>query len=114
MKSIFPITGLVLFAANGLFGLLLSGYDNFNLAFTSIVIAVTTLLLYLTTTIKMKDGFIVGLSFLFALFGIIEYILGLVSPQEVQDNGYIIASFVLVAIEIITLIICNITSKSIK
>ena len=112
MKSIFPITGLVLFAANGLFGLLLSGYDNFNLAFTSIVIAVTTLLLYLTTTIKMKDGFIVGLSFLFALFGIVGYILGLVSPQGVQDNGCVITTIVLFAIEVITLTICHITSKS--
>ena len=114
MKNIFPITGLILFVANGLFGLLLSGYDNFNLAITSVVIAITTMLLYLTTVIKIKDGYIIGLSFLLALFGIVEYVLGLVSPQEMQNNGYIIASIVLLTIEVIALIICNIISKSIK
>ena len=114
MKTVILTTGTVLFAVNGLFGLLLSGYDNFNLAFTSIVIAVTTLLLYLLRTIKLKDGFIPGLGLMIALFGIICYILGLVSHNEVQDNGYIIASIVLLAIEVIALVICHITSKSIK
>lgn len=114
MKKTILITGIILFAVNALCGFLLSGYENFNLAFTSIVIAVTTLLLYLLCTVKMKDGFIVGLGFLFAFFGLVEYILGIVSEQEVQDNGYIIATVALVAIEVIVLIICNITSKSIK
>lgn len=114
MKTVFLTTGTILFAANGLFGLLLSGYEDFNLVFTSIVIAVTTLLLYLLQTITLKDGLVPGLGFMFALFGIVGYILGLISPSEVQDNGYVIASVVLLAIEAISLIMCHITSKSIK
>lgn len=114
MKTVILTTGTILFAVNGIFGLLLSGYDNFNLVFTSIVIVVTTLLLYLLRTITLKDGFVPGLGLMTALFGIICYILGLVSPDKVQDNGYVIASMVLLAIEIITLVICHITSKSTK
>ncbi|MBR5850773.1 MAG: hypothetical protein IKZ12_06930 [Alistipes sp.] len=114
MKKVLLSIGIVLFVVNGLFGLLLSGYDTFNLVFTSMVIVTTTLLLYLLCTIKMKDGFIIGLGFMFALFGIVGYILGLVSGQEVQDNGYVIAVIALAAIEAISLVICHITSKSIK
>ena len=114
MKTVFLTTGTILFAVNGLFGFLLSGYDNFNLAFTSIVIAVTTLLLHLLHTITLKDGFVPGLGFMIALFGIICYILGLISPDKVQDNGYVITSVVLLVIEVIALVICHITSKSIK
>lgn len=114
MKKTILITGIILFAVNALCGFLLSGYENFNLAFTSIVIAVTTLLLYLLRTITLKDGFVPGLGFMIALFGIICYILGLISPNKVQDNGYVITSVVLLAIEVITLIMCHITSKSMK
>lgn len=114
MKTLILTTGTILFAVNGLFGLLLSGYDNFNLAFTSIVIAVTTLLLYLLRIITLKDGFAIALESLISLFGVVGYILGLISHDGVQDNGYIIASVVLLVIELIILLICHITSKSIK
>lgn len=114
MKTIALTTGTILFAVNGLFGFLLSGYDNFNLAFTSIVIAVTTLLLHLLHTITLKDGFVPGLGFMIALFGFICYILGLMSPDNVQDNGCVIVSIVLLTIETIILVMCHITSKSTK
>ena len=114
MKKVILATGSVLFAVNGLFGLLLSGYNNFNLAFTSIVIAVTTLLLYLLRTITLKDGFAPGLGFMIALFGIIGYILGLVSNNTLQNNMCVIAVIVLVAIETIALFISNTASKSTK
>ncbi len=114
MKTVILTTGAILFAMNGLFGMLLSCYDYFNLIFTSIVIATTTLLLYMICSIQIKDGFIPGLGFIIALFGFIGYILGLVSHDEVQDNVYIIAWIALMAIEVIILIMCHITSKSIK
>lgn len=114
MKKIILIIGIVLFLINGLFGFLLSGYEDFNVGFTSCAIAITTILLYLLYSINMRDGFAVGLTVLFMAIGVICYILGLVSEQSVQDNGCVIAAIILTAIEIIALLICNITSKQIK
>lgn len=114
MKRIILIVGAILLVANGLFGLLLSGYEQFNLIYTSLVIVVTTALLSLLCKLEMRKGFVVGLVMLFTIFGIVEYVLGLISPLQLKGNGCIIITIVLTTIEIITLFACNITSKQIK
>lgn len=70
--------------------------------------------MYLLQIIRLKDAFAISLSFIFTTLGLIQYILGLISPQRIQDNGYVIATIVMLLFEVIVLLICNITSKSIK
>ncbi len=112
MKNVILSIGIVFLVVNGLLGLLLSGYGNFNLVFTSIVIVVTTLLLYLLCAVRIKDGYVVGLSFFYAVLGLVEYVLGLVSPQVVHDNASIVISTILFSTEIVAFIICYNTSKN--
>lgn len=114
MKSVILIIGTIIFLVNGLFGLLISGYEFFNLCFTSSVIFITTLLLYLLFSLKIKDGFIAGLGFLFILVGTLAYILGLISSPELQNNACVIITIILVAIEVMMLVVCRVTSKKIK
>lgn len=114
MKNAILTIGTFLFAINGLLGLLLSGYEGFNLAFTSIEIVITTFLLYLLFTLKLKDGYTPSLGFMIIILGIIGYIIGLISHNEIQDNGCVIAAIILLAIESITIAICHIISKSIE
>lgn len=111
MKNLTLTVGGIALALNLLFGVLLSGYSWFNVGFTSIVIILTTLLIYLLKALPMKDGFVIGLSFFFLLLGIVEFILGLVSRPTVSDNGLVIAAILMIAIEAALLIICSSISK---
>lgn len=114
MKNTTLIIGVILLAANLLFGSILSFYPTFNMLLNCGVIAATTLLLYSLRCITLKDGFYISLSMLFGIFGIIEFILGLFAPQRYENNWYLIAIILIVVIKAIILTITNIISKTIK
>lgn len=114
MKNLTLTVGGIALALNLLFGVLLSGYAWFNMGFTSIVIILTTLLIYLLKVLPMKDGYVIGLSFFFLLFGVVEFILGLISRPTVSDNGIVVTTVILLAIQVSILLIFSSISKRIK
>lgn len=114
MKKLTIIIATILLAVNLLAGLLLSAYEPFNICFTSIVIIATTILICLLDTIRLKTAFAISLSGLFLVGGLAGFILGCVSPSQIQDNGCIIAAALGFAVEIAILLICNFTSKRIE
>ena len=115
MKTLtYIIITVMLLLVNFVAGLLLSAYEPFNVCFTSIVIVITAVLIGLLRAVKLKDAFVISLGFLFSFCGLVQFILGCVSPPQVEDNGCLIASVVILAFEIIVLLICNLTSKKIK
>lgn len=75
---------------------------------------VTTLLLYLTTVIQLKDGYKISLALLFSIVGIFEYVLSLYAPNQFKDNWWLISVILLIAFETILLIVTNTFSKKIK
>ena len=114
MKKLIIIIAAILLAVNLLAGLLLSTYEPFNICFTSIVIIATTILICLLDTIRLKTAFAISLSGLFLVGGLAGFILGCISPSQIQDNGCIIAAALGLAVEIAILLICNFTSKRIE
>ena len=114
MKKLIIIIATIMLAVNLLAGLLLSAYEPFNICFTSIVIIATTILICLLDTIRLKTAFAISLSGLFLVGGLAGFILGCVSPSQIQDNGCIIAAALGLALEIAILLICNFTSKRIE
>ena len=114
MKNLtYIIITVMLLLVNFVAGLL-SAYEPFNVCFTSIVIVITAVLIGLLRAVKLKDAFVISLSFLFSFCGLVQFVLGCVSPPQVEDNGCLIASVVILAFEIIVLLICNYTSKRIE
>lgn len=107
MKNLTLIIGGVALVLNLLFGFLLSAFEPFNVGFTSIIIVLTTLLIMMLRIVPMKDGFVIGLGFLFLFLGVVEYILGIISRPEIEDNGVVISAIVLVAFEAVALLICS-------
>ena len=108
-KITFTIGGS-LFLANLIIGLLVSAYTPFNLCFTSAVIVITTLLLYMVQRVGLKDGFIVGLYSLNLFLGFVELILGIVAIDSIYDNGCVVAVIILLALQIISLVACKVVS----
>lgn len=112
MKNTVLIVGGTLLSVNLIIGLLTTAYPMFNLCFTSIVIAIATLLLYILSRINLNDGFIIGLSSLFSFLGVVEFVLGIVSDDSIYDNGCVIAAMILITLQILSLVICSIASKN--
>lgn len=112
MKKIIILSSAVLLIANLLFGAILSFYGGCNVAFSSIVIVATGALLYLTDTMRLKDGFKVPLMMLFSIAGMVEFIFSLLAPDRFTDNWWLILVIGLIAVEAILLVISNILSAN--
>ena len=95
-------------------GLLLSSYHTFIVLATSLVIAFTATLMYITECITMKDAFRVSLPFVFAFLGLVIFLLMLFSKPQLQDNWRVIVLLVLLLIEVLVLYITHRVSKTIK
>lgn len=114
MKKVIILSCMVLLIANLLFGAILSFYGEFNVAISSVVIVVTGLLLYLTDIIRLKDGYKISLMLIFAVGGLLEFVLSLIAPNRLTDNWWLILVIGLMAAEAILLIITNTVSNKIK
>ena len=114
MKKFIILSCMVLLIANLLFGAILSFYGEFNVAISSVVIVVTGLLLYLTDIIRLKDGYKISLMLIFAVGGLLEFVLSLIAPNRLTDNWWLILVIGLMAAEAILLIITNTVSNKIK
>ena len=111
MKRTIVIITALLFALNLLAGLIFSGFKPFNVAYSSVVILITGVLLFLLYRVGLKDAFAISLSFLFLILGLAEYILGLSSPARFQNNTVLFATVILLFLEVIIFTIVYITSK---
>jgi len=76
-----------------------------------VVIAFTITLLFVLKFLAMATAFKISLSGLFSFFGLVMLAMGILSPQEWKNNGYVIAICFIMAFEAIVLAICNVVSK---
>lgn len=114
MKKTILFATLALLVVNIVAGLLLSSYHTFNVLATSLVIAFTATLMYITECITMKDAFRVSLPFVFAFLGLVMFLLMLFSKSQLQDNWCVILLLVLLLFEVLVLYITYRISKTVK
>lgn len=114
MKKIIILSSIILLIANLLFGAILSFYGGFNVVLSSMVIVATGILLYLTDTIYLKDGYKISLILLFTIAGALELILSLFAPNQVVDNWWLILVIILITVEVLLLIITSAISHKVK
>lgn len=114
MKKIIILSCTLLLIANLLCGAILSFYGGCNVAFSSAVIIVTGILLFLTDTINLKDGYKVSLMLLYTIAGALEFILSLIAPNRITDNWWLIFVITLITVEVLLLVITNLFSHKVK
>lgn len=113
MKKTILFATLAVLVVNILAGLLLSGYHTFNVLATSLVIVLTTTLMYITECITMKDAFRVSLPFVFAFLGLVMFLLMLFSKSQLQDNWRVIVSLIIILVEVIVVYVTHRISRCI-
>ena len=114
MKKTILILGAILFVANILIGTIVSWIEGFNIVASSIVIIQTVILSYLTTAIVLKEGFKVSFLCLFTVIGVLIYLMSLFAPAKFENNWWLIAVILFMALEAVMLVIANKISKTIK
>ncbi len=114
MNKLVIIISACFLAVNILAGLIVSVYEPFNVCFSSGAIVVTAILLCLLNMVQLKDAFRISLAFLFSFCGLVEFVLGCSCYPSFTDNGYLIAALLVLVGEVAILLICSLTSKSIK
>lgn len=103
-KTILWICG-VFAILNLLIGLIVSAYGGINIAVTTMIIILTTvILLGVNGSIRLKDGFKVSLDFIIPVIGLIEYLFALFMPNRFTDNWCLIVILIILAFEALILI----------
>lgn len=90
---------------------LLSSVSKNTLIISSFVIATTSLLVFLSGVLPLKNGFKVSLPFFFSFNGLVEYALSFFIKDSFKDNGYLVAIIVLFAFQVIVGLITYFVSK---
>lgn len=114
MKRTILLISIIALILNIVLGLLITKYIKFNVCLNSIVIALTTVLILIIGSLKLKGGFYASLVSIFVLFGIIAFILGFFSNGEVKDNWVIIADLIILVISIILIFTAYYISEKVK
>lgn len=114
MKKSIVLPGAIILVLNIVLGLILSKYELYNVCVSSVVIALTVVMLNLLYSTNLRSAFRISLISLFIFNGIVSIILSILSPSTFTDNGYLIAIIALFAIEAVVWVICNSISKSVK
>lgn len=112
-KINFIIGGLCLIV-NILCGMVLSCYSAFNCGVTSGVIVLNMGILYLVSTINLKDAFRISLNCLFPIIAAVEFIIGLFAPEQFEDNVFLIFLLLALLFEGSILVLCNTISNKTK
>lgn len=112
MKSLSLWIGGILLVANIAILILLTDCADIVTIMTSCAIASTSLLIFTSSMLPIKDGFKVSLPFLFIFNGLVEYILAFfINSEQVKGDGFFIAILLLFLLQLICLILVNTLSR---
>lgn len=111
MKRLIILITVILLFVNGLLGGILTAYHPINAYLNTAVILLNGIVLWAVSSTHLKDAYRISLTFLFAIFGGIEFILGFFAPTEWTNNWFAILVIVVLAIEIIIALLTNYVSN---
>jgi FtsH-binding integral membrane protein len=103
MKKLLLLSGFIFIVLNTIIGLLISNYSTFNFLMVDLSLLISTILIYLFSNSNISDGYKIGLTFLFALTGLMKVVFSIISPQHFHDNVFIIFVLVIISFEILCL-----------
>lgn len=114
MKRLIILTTIILLVLNLLLGLIITAYQFTNVYLNSAVILLSGIVLWVVSTTHLKDAFKISLISLFAVVGVIEYIMGFFAPVGWSNNWFAILVITTIALEIIFVLVTNLVTNKNK
>lgn len=111
MKRLVVLITFVLVVVNIVLGAILTAYHTTNVILNSVVILSTGILLWVLSSIHLKDAYKYSLSLLFSVFGFVEYVLGFFASFEWKNNWFVIVALIILSVEIISVLLTNYISN---
>ena len=112
MNKAIIATGVLFGVVNLLIGLIVTAYGSANIAVTTAVIALTTVVLWaVNSRMRLSAGYRVSLCLTVPVIGAVQYFMGLFMPSRFSDNWALIALIITVAVEAVLLIAANSASN---
>lgn len=111
MKRFIILITIILLVVNGLLGYIITAYPPTNVFLNSVVILLSGIVFGVLSYISLKDAFKYSLTYLFALIGFVEYILGIFAPPELNNNWFVVLIIVILTLEIILISLTNIVTQ---
>lgn len=110
MRNLILVTGGTLLIFNTLIGLIISAYPTFNFWVADISIIISTALLYVIGSIKLDDGYKIGLSLLFT--GLVRFVCSIALPNYTENNVVLLLIIGIVLFELLCTSVCYITTST--
>ena len=111
MKNLIIIAGIGLLIINITAGIIVKKYLIFNQLLADQAIIFTTVLLFLLSNSKIKDGYKIGLSFVLPIILLIKLTLSLLSPGNFSDNYYFLGILGLSILEVLLILSAKSVNK---
>lgn len=86
----------------------------FNVCINSIVVLITSVLVFVLGRLNLKDAFLISLSAVFIACGVIQFILGFISPPSFTDNWHLMVMIIILVFEVVLLTISKYVSLTVK
>lgn len=113
MKQIIVIFGLLLIAANLLFGYLLSAYVQNAVIATSVALGLEVLLMLIVSCVNLKDAFRSSLYVLFPFLALIQFITLLFVPEKGTDSACYVIAVGIFLLQVLLILAANTVSNKI-
>ena len=111
MKNLSLIIGTVFLVLNIIIGLLITQYSTFNMCLNSVVIILTTVLIFIARRIHLRDAYFISFVTVSLILGLVAYIIGLFSVDSIKDNWVIVVDLCLLGFEALLLSTFSFMSK---
>jgi hypothetical protein len=111
MNGFILLLAFISLLLNIVFSHIFDVYPIFSMKINCVVIAFTTVILFVLRFLAMATAFRISLYGLFSFLGLAMIALGILSPEKWESNGYVIAICIIMAFEAIVLTACNVVSK---
>jgi hypothetical protein len=89
-NSIIITLGISIILANSLAGLILSFYSLFNWLISDFIILINTFLLIIFVNRKIIDGFKIGITLIFTLLTLLQFVMSIFMKSTFQNNYLLI------------------------
>ena len=104
MKYLIPILGLCVLVFHNIIGLVVTSYMNFNIMLVNVSILTSIALIFITVILRLRSGFIIGLSYFLCFSGLIRCLLLAVGKSSLTDNYFFLIAMGLLLFEIICVV----------
>ncbi|MBQ0057510.1 MAG: hypothetical protein KBT20_07630 [Bacteroidales bacterium] len=111
MKKVILIVAGLMVLMNIILSLVFEDYSSMAMLQGCAVVVINAVILLLVQCLKLSDAYRYSLNTLFTIVTIAEWIMAFFAPNQLTNNWFVVASLVILILEVLLLIASNSTTN---